>query len=219
MGCCICSWLARRCIHAGTRFGWPDARSEGPESAFRGKCSRRCSSSGCHQRPRSPIRLRRTGRRMAQTEIKSVTANFCKSLHPCFGAVFCHPVRHSLYPCGQNPAKHPLEVGLTWNHSCMPCRLLCHCLVHMTTMTEKARPALPFLLGLFLFVVGISGIALIAFPDIVPFGVTLWEAASSSTSQTLVLVGAAFVTPMVLAYSAFAYWIFRGKTPEQGWEA
>jgi cytochrome bd ubiquinol oxidase subunit II len=89
----------------------------------------------------------------------------------------------------------------------------------LTTITEKARPALPFLLGLFLFVVGISGIALIAFPDIVPFSVTLWEAASSSTSQTLVLVGAAFVTPVVLAYSALAYWIFRGKTPEQGWEA
>src|SRR5713101_7833221 len=79
--------------------------------------------------------------------------------------------------------------------------------------------ALPFLLGLFLFVVGISGIAVIVFPDIVPFSVTLWEAASSSTSQTLVLVGAAVVTPIVLAYSAFAYWIFRGKTPERGWEA
>ena len=89
----------------------------------------------------------------------------------------------------------------------------------MLTMTRNTRPALPFLLGLFLFVVGISGIALIVFPDIVPFSVTLWEAASSSTSQTFVLVGAAFVTPIVLAYSAFAYWIFRGKTPERGWEA
>jgi cytochrome d ubiquinol oxidase subunit II len=89
----------------------------------------------------------------------------------------------------------------------------------LTTMTEKARPAVPFLLGQFLFVLGISSIALIAFPDIVPFTVTLWQAASSSTSQTLVLVGAAFVTPIVLTYSAFAYWIFRGKTPEKGWES
>src|SRR6266850_605706 len=86
------------------------------------------------------------------------------------------------------------------------------------TMTRKTRPAVPFLLGLFLFVVGILGIAVIVFPDIVPFSVTLWEAASSSTSQTLVLVGAAVVTPIILAYSAFAYWIFRGKTPERGWE-
>jgi len=86
-------------------------------------------------------------------------------------------------------------------------------------ISEKTKPAVPFLLGLCLFVVGISGVALIAFPDIVPFSVTLWDAASSSTSQTFVLLGAAIVTPMVLAYSAFAYWIFRGKTPEKGWEA
>jgi cytochrome bd ubiquinol oxidase subunit II len=89
----------------------------------------------------------------------------------------------------------------------------------LTAMTKKTRAAVPFLLGLFLFVVGISGLALIAFPDVVPFSVTLWEAASSSASQTLVLVGAAVVTPIVLTYSAFAYWIFRGKTPEKGWEA
>ena len=88
----------------------------------------------------------------------------------------------------------------------------------LTTMTKKTTPALAFLLGLFLFLVGISGIALIAFPEVVPFSVTLWEAASSSTSQTFVLLGAVLVTPIVLTYSAFAYWIFRGKTPAQGWE-
>jgi cytochrome d ubiquinol oxidase subunit II len=89
----------------------------------------------------------------------------------------------------------------------------------LTTLPKKTRPAVPFLLGQFLFVVGISGIALLTFPYIVPFSVTLWEAASSSASQAFVLVGAAFVTPIILTYSAVAYWIFRGKTPEQGWEA
>ncbi len=89
----------------------------------------------------------------------------------------------------------------------------------LLTMIRKTRPAVPFLLGLFLFVVGISGIAVIVFPDIVPFSVSLWEAAASSTSQAVVLAGAAVVTPIVLTYSAFAYWIFRGKTPERGWEA
>src|ERR1700733_6837407 len=89
----------------------------------------------------------------------------------------------------------------------------------LTTVSGKNRPALPFLLGLSLFVVGISGIALIAFPEIVPFSVSVWDAASSPASQRLVMIGAARVTPVVLAYSAFAYWIFRGKTPEDGWEA
>jgi cytochrome d ubiquinol oxidase subunit II len=89
----------------------------------------------------------------------------------------------------------------------------------LTALPEKNRNALPFSLGLLLFVVGISGTALIVFPEIVPFSVSLWDAASSSTSQGLVMIGAACVTPVVLAYSAFAYWIFRGKTPENGWEA
>jgi cytochrome bd ubiquinol oxidase subunit II len=89
----------------------------------------------------------------------------------------------------------------------------------LAALPGKSRPALPFFLGLLLFVVGISGIALIVFPEIVPFSVSLWDASSSSTSQRLVMIGAACVTPVVLAYSAFAYWIFRGKTPENGWEA
>lgn len=91
--------------------------------------------------------------------------------------------------------------------------------VALMALSGKSRPALPFLLGLFLFIVGISGIALILFPNIVPFSVSLWDAASSPTNQQLVLIGAACVTPVVLAYSAFAFWIFRGKTPEKGWGA
>ena len=91
--------------------------------------------------------------------------------------------------------------------------------VMLTARRGNSRPALPFLLGLSLFIVGISGIAFIVFPEIVPFSVSLWDAASSSSSQRLVMIGAACVTPVVLAYSAFAYWIFRGKTPENGWEA
>src|SRR6266403_2381571 len=87
----------------------------------------------------------------------------------------------------------------------------------LTALAEKSRPALPFFLGLCLFAVGISGMALIVFPYIVPFSLSLWEAASSSRSQQFVLIGAAFVTPVVLAYSVFAYWIFRGRTPEKGW--
>lgn len=88
----------------------------------------------------------------------------------------------------------------------------------LALLTEGVRPAIPLILGLFLFVVGISGMALIVFPNVVPFRVSLWDAASSSASQKFVLIGAIIVTPVVLGYSAFAYWIFRGRTPEKGWE-
>ena len=88
----------------------------------------------------------------------------------------------------------------------------------LAVLAEKVRPGILLILGLFLFVVGISGLAWIVFPNIVPFSVSLWDAASSSTSQEFVLIGAIIVTPVVLGYSAFAYWIFRGRTPEKGWE-
>ncbi len=85
-------------------------------------------------------------------------------------------------------------------------------------LAERVRPAILLIIGLFLFVVAISGLAWIVFPNIVPFSVSLWDAASSATSQEFVLIGAMIVTPVVLGYSAFAYWIFRGRTPEKGWE-
>jgi len=77
----------------------------------------------------------------------------------------------------------------------------------------------PFLLGLVLFALGVAGLGVTIFPDIVPFRMTLWQAASASLSHVFVLIGAAIVTPIVLAYSAFAYRVFRGKTPEAGWES
>jgi cytochrome d ubiquinol oxidase subunit II len=88
----------------------------------------------------------------------------------------------------------------------------------LAVLAERVRPAILLFLGLFLFVVVISGLVWIVFPNIVPFSVSLWDAASSSTSQEFILIGAIIVTPVVLGYSAFAYWIFRGRTPEKGWE-
>ena len=77
----------------------------------------------------------------------------------------------------------------------------------------------PFFLGLALFASGVLGLGITIFPDIVPFRVSLWAAASSTLSHVFLLVGAAVVTPVVLAYSAFSYRVFRGKTPARGWEA
>jgi cytochrome d ubiquinol oxidase subunit II len=76
----------------------------------------------------------------------------------------------------------------------------------------------PFALGLALFVLGLVGFGFTIFPGIVPFRLSLWAAASSTSSHVFLLVGAAVVTPVVLGYSAFAYRVFRGKTPEEGWE-
>ncbi len=56
------------------------------------------------------------------------------------------------------------------------------------------------------------------FPNVVPFKINLWRAASGIASHVFLLIGAGLVTPVVLGYSAFAYSVFRGKTPAEGWE-
>jgi cytochrome d ubiquinol oxidase subunit II len=48
-------------------------------------------------------------------------------------------------------------------------------------------------------------------PMIVPPNITIWEAAAPRDSQVFLLVGAAVLIPIILAYTAYVYWLFRGK--------
>jgi len=80
------------------------------------------------------------------------------------------------------------------------------------------RKSMPLLLGLASFLVAIAALGGMAFPYIVPFKLTVWDAAAPRLSQLFVVVGACVVTPVVITYSLFAYWVFRGKTPDRGWE-
>jgi cytochrome bd ubiquinol oxidase subunit II len=75
----------------------------------------------------------------------------------------------------------------------------------------------PFFCGLIMFACALVGLVLTFSPDIVPFRISIWDAASPTASQVFLLVGALFVAPVVIGYSAFSYWVFRGKTPKEGW--
>lgn len=70
----------------------------------------------------------------------------------------------------------------------------------------------PFLLSLALFVLGYIGLAVSLWPWIVPYKVSLWDGAAADTSLSLLLVGAVVMLPIILAYTAFCYYTFRGKT-------
>jgi cytochrome d ubiquinol oxidase subunit II len=74
-----------------------------------------------------------------------------------------------------------------------------------------------FGLALSMVLSGMVAIGLSFFPNVVPFRISLWNAASNSASHEFVLIGALVVVPVVLAYTAFAYWVFHGKTPADGW--
>ena len=69
----------------------------------------------------------------------------------------------------------------------------------------------PFLGAVGLFVMSYIGIAISLWPDIVPHRFTLWQAASSPSTQAFLLVGTLFLLPIILVYTGWSYWVFRGK--------
>ncbi|WP_206931511.1 cytochrome d ubiquinol oxidase subunit II [Roseococcus thiosulfatophilus] len=82
-------------------------------------------------------------------------------------------------------------------------------------LTER-RELSPFLASLALFVLCFIGLGVSFFPHIVPNSVTIWAAAAPDNSLTFLLVGAAVLIPLILAYTAYAYWVFRGKVNSVG---
>jgi cytochrome d ubiquinol oxidase subunit II len=79
--------------------------------------------------------------------------------------------------------------------------------------------ATPFLGAIALFVLTYIGMAISLYPMIVPYQLTLWEAASSPRTQAFLLVGTLFLLPVILTYSSWSYWVFRGKVrSEVGYE-
>ncbi|MGO1164281.1 cytochrome d ubiquinol oxidase subunit II [Brucella sp. C7-11G] len=69
----------------------------------------------------------------------------------------------------------------------------------------------PFILSLGLLFLGYSGLAISLWPNIVPPGISIWAAASPPQSLGFTLVGALFIIPFILAYTAWSYYVFRGK--------
>ncbi|QPF88685.1 cytochrome d ubiquinol oxidase subunit II [Bradyrhizobium commune] len=79
--------------------------------------------------------------------------------------------------------------------------------------------ATPFFGAVVLFVLTYIGMAISLYPMIVPYQLTLWEAASSPRTQSFLLVGTLFLLPVILTYSSWSYWVFRGKVrSEAGYE-
>jgi cytochrome d ubiquinol oxidase subunit II len=82
------------------------------------------------------------------------------------------------------------------------------------TEVPSPRPlhdARPFGAALGLFLLCYLGLGISMWPMIVPPVLTLWDAAAPPSTQLFLLVGAAVLIPVILVYTAYVYWIFRGK--------
>jgi len=69
----------------------------------------------------------------------------------------------------------------------------------------------PFVAALALVFLGYTGMAISIWPHVVPRSITIWEAASPPASQGFALVGTLFILPIILMYTVWSYWVFRGK--------
>jgi cytochrome d ubiquinol oxidase subunit II len=81
----------------------------------------------------------------------------------------------------------------------------------------KRKLYAPFLASLGIFLLGMIGLGVSMYPMIVPTAVTIWDAAAPARSQWFMLIGVGLVMPLILAYTAWAYWVFRGKVGTHGY--
>ena len=82
---------------------------------------------------------------------------------------------------------------------------------------SKQRDAQPFLWALALFGLCLVGLGISIWPNVIPARVSIWEAAAPYRSQLFMLVGAGLLVPVILAYTVWAYWVFRGKVGQDGY--
>ena len=71
--------------------------------------------------------------------------------------------------------------------------------------------AAPFVIAILMFLMSYLSIAISLWPMVVPYRFTVWQAASSPSTQAFLLVGTLFMLPIILMYSGWSYWVFRGK--------
>ncbi|MCR6644706.1 MAG: cytochrome d ubiquinol oxidase subunit II [Terricaulis sp.] len=80
---------------------------------------------------------------------------------------------------------------------------------------ERAAASGSYLLSVGLFAIGYIGLAISLYPYIIPFAMTPADAAAADNALELMLWGALIMLPVVLAYTAYVYWIFRAKVSDE----
>lgn len=80
-----------------------------------------------------------------------------------------------------------------------------------SSLRRESSQGMPFVLTLALIFLGYSGLGISLWPNVLPPSVSIWDAAGPPQSLGFALVGALLIIPMILMYTAWGYWVFRGK--------
>ena len=81
---------------------------------------------------------------------------------------------------------------------------------------NERREYAPFAAAIGLFFLSYVGLGISFYPYIIPTEITIWDAAAPDSSLAFVLLGAAVLLPLIVVYTAYAYWVFRGKVSAEG---
>jgi cytochrome d ubiquinol oxidase subunit II len=90
------------------------------------------------------------------------------------------------------------------------------CAWRLVMAVRERRDVEPFVMALCLFVLSFAGLGISFYPNILPPKLTIWEAAAPDSSLGFLLVGAGILIPIILGYTAYSYWVFRGKVDPEG---
>ena len=89
-------------------------------------------------------------------------------------------------------------------------------LIYLVWYTVRTRKEYgPFLFSLGLFLMNYIGLGISLWPWLVPYEITIWQAAAAPESQSLLLLGTGIMLPVILTYTGYCYYIFRGKTSHE----
>ncbi len=80
---------------------------------------------------------------------------------------------------------------------------------------HRHQEKMPFLLAILLFLCCYLGLAVTIWPFVIPYQLSIWQAASASTSLSLLLIGIVIFLPIILIYTGYSYYVFRGKSGEE----
>jgi cytochrome d ubiquinol oxidase subunit II len=89
--------------------------------------------------------------------------------------------------------------------------LVAACMFLLLRAVAKKAHVTPFLFTLALVFLSYAGFGISLWPNIVPPDISIWDASSPPQSQGFTLVGALLIIPVILAYTVWAYYVFRGK--------
>lgn len=96
--------------------------------------------------------------------------------------------------------------------------LLLHFLLGVLPLPQDRLSWMPFAVGILIFALGFVGLVYSFYPYIIPGRLLIVEASAAPASLALILAGTVLVLPLLIGYTAFAYYIFRGKATDLSYD-